>query len=125
MFRLCHCVPFDRKRANTDDTSTMDDDSDDDDSCSDDSDVEDLDSTAIKFILVNPKSLQECKIAYNDAYDIKQYSNGVKREPFEVEQEVVRYFLPQLTIFWEKATHVTIISVSGGQVRASSHQERA
>ena len=86
---LCTIFSSNRRRANTDDTndtansddSTYHETSDSDD----DSEVEDVvDSTAIKFILVNPKSLQECKITYNDAHDIKSASNGiVKSEPFE------------------------------------------
>ena len=60
-----------RKRADTEDTngdtidSSSDSEGDSADSCdSDDGGQSEPDSTSIKFLLVNPKSLQECKISY-------------------------------------------------------------
>ena len=67
-----------RKRADTEDTngdtidSSSDSEGDSADSCdSDDGGQSEPDSTSIKFLLVNPKSLQECKISYRS---ITQFS---------------------------------------------------
>ena len=44
-------------------------------------------ATFIKFLLVQPKSIQECSILYDDAYTQKSLDGGVKTEPDESEVE--------------------------------------
>jgi len=86
-----------RKRADTEDTngdtidSSSDSEGDSADSCdSDDGGQSEPDSTSIKFLLVNPKSLQECKISYRDAHDLSVskagQTNGIKREIVEEDE---------------------------------------
>ena len=94
-----------RKRADTEDTngdtidSSSDSEGDSADSCdSDDGGQSEPDSTSIKFLLVNPKSLQECKISYRSKTQFSFISVFSIQATTVIVEKTVRVFCSTITV---------------------------